>query len=367
MGFLSWIPVVGPILDFAGSLISSSESSKASKRNADATLQAARETNATNVQIQQDINQANKELAEQQNLWNIEQWNRQNEYNSPANQKKLLQEAGLNPVLMSGGNFSPAESLQSADLANQQATQIQNPMSQAGPMQLQGELQAAQTIKGIVGSSTDVLKKFVEMRKTEVETGALKQVTPKQIQLLDAQIGHLLSDKSRIDKLTDAEFNKLVEEINIFQKQYVLLDKDIRNKELLNDSLEIQNELARRTFETMAKIPEAQLEHLLASAFLARANGRQANFLTGYFQQYGRTLPNNRVDQFVNLVFGELDKLGISGSSVVKFFSGNSSVNLGRSLVQLGKGVLSGAWNFGVGVFQQLSRYAWDDPYKSHK
>lgn len=351
---------------FSG-IVGSSMSSKSSSNASAKALQAQRETNAANLEAVDRTNATNIELAEKQNQWNIEQWSRQNEYNSPANQKQLLKEAGLNPVLISGGNFSPAESLQSADLANQVAGQIQSPMKDAAPLELQGALQSAQALKSIIGDSSDILKKFTEMRKTEVETGALKQVTPKQIQLLDAQIGHLLSDKTRIDKLTDAEFNKLIEEINLYQKQFVLLDKDVRNKDLLNDSLEIQNELARRTFETMAKIPDAQLEHLLASAFLARANGRQANFMTRYFQQYGRTLPSNRIDQFINLVFGELDKLGINGSTVTKFFTGNSSVNLGRSLVQLGKGVLSGAWNFGVGVFQQLSRYAWGDPYKSHK
>lgn len=86
-----------------------------------------RKTNKTNLKIARETNKANRELAEQQNKWNIEQWNRQNEYNSPINQINLLKEAGLNPNLY-GGEGATAGSLVSADLANQQAATIDNPM-----------------------------------------------------------------------------------------------------------------------------------------------------------------------------------------------------------------------------------------------
>lgn len=86
-----------------------------------------RKTNKTNLQIARETNKANRELAEQQNKWNIEQWNRQNEYNSPLNQINLLKEAGLNPNLY-GGEGSTAGSLVSAELANQQAATVENPL-----------------------------------------------------------------------------------------------------------------------------------------------------------------------------------------------------------------------------------------------
>lgn len=86
-----------------------------------------RKTNKTNLKIARETNQANRELAEQQNKWNIEQWNRENEYNSPLNQINLLKEAGLNPNLY-GGEGGTAGSLVSADLANQQAATVENPL-----------------------------------------------------------------------------------------------------------------------------------------------------------------------------------------------------------------------------------------------
>ena len=51
-------------------------------------------------------------LAHQQNAYNLNMWKLQNEYNSPANQMRRYEEAGLNPALMYGqvtpGNASSA-------------------------------------------------------------------------------------------------------------------------------------------------------------------------------------------------------------------------------------------------------------------
>ena len=54
----------------------------------------------------------NSLLAAQQNAYNINMWKMQNEYNSPVNQMRRYEEAGLNPALMYGqvtpGNSSAA-------------------------------------------------------------------------------------------------------------------------------------------------------------------------------------------------------------------------------------------------------------------
>ena len=50
----------------------------------------------------------NKKMADYQNDINIENWNLQNEYNSPAAQRKRLEEAGINPAAVFGSNGSSA-------------------------------------------------------------------------------------------------------------------------------------------------------------------------------------------------------------------------------------------------------------------
>lgn len=68
------------------------------------------------LKAQSEENQKNRDynlmLAQQQNAWNQEQWERENEYNSPVNQMKRFEEAGLNPDLMYGqGNSGNAAQL----------------------------------------------------------------------------------------------------------------------------------------------------------------------------------------------------------------------------------------------------------------
>lgn len=57
--------------------------------------------NSTSVANKRTI-EAQKYMQERQNEMNIENWKMQNEYNTPANQMKRLQEAGLNPNLVYG-------------------------------------------------------------------------------------------------------------------------------------------------------------------------------------------------------------------------------------------------------------------------
>ena len=72
--------------------------------------------NKANWNLAQMQNAANRKLAAQQNEWNIEQWNRNNEYNTPENQVKRLQAAGINPYVAgldgSGNSASPAQGTQ---------------------------------------------------------------------------------------------------------------------------------------------------------------------------------------------------------------------------------------------------------------
>lgn len=112
-----WIPppILGAGIFAGGSLIGNTLGGLFAKSGSDAaaraSLQATRETNA-----------ANLKLAQYQNDWNIAQWNRQNAYNTPLEQRKRYEEAGINPYFalgnMSSGN---AESLLSSDMANQQS------------------------------------------------------------------------------------------------------------------------------------------------------------------------------------------------------------------------------------------------------
>lgn len=62
------------------------------------------------IAAQREENQLNREwnlnLAKMQRRWSLDDWNREAVYNSPANQRKMLEEAGMNPDLAYGQSVS---------------------------------------------------------------------------------------------------------------------------------------------------------------------------------------------------------------------------------------------------------------------
>lgn len=123
---ISAAPIVGPIVSAVGSIAGGSVAKQGSDAAARASLQATRETNA-----------ANLKLAQYQNDWNLAQWNRQNAYNTPAAQRARYEEAGINPYFALGNMSSgTAESLMSANMANQQSGADAYNMKATGSQQL---------------------------------------------------------------------------------------------------------------------------------------------------------------------------------------------------------------------------------------
>lgn len=78
----------GIVGDLLGGLFGKSSQSSANKAN----IQMQRETNELNYKMFQE---------QQQNAWDM--WNANNAYNTPENQRKLLESAGYNPSLLSPG------------------------------------------------------------------------------------------------------------------------------------------------------------------------------------------------------------------------------------------------------------------------
>lgn len=94
----------------AGSLLGGLFGSVGSAKAANYQLQAARETNQMNYQI-----------AQENNAFNQRMWEKQNAYNSPVEQRRRLEQAGLNPnLMMNGGSAGTAETAPTADTSGVQ-------------------------------------------------------------------------------------------------------------------------------------------------------------------------------------------------------------------------------------------------------
>lgn len=104
-------PLVAPaLIAGAGSLFGGLFGSVGSVKAAKYQLQAARETNQMNYQI-----------AQENNAFNQRMWEKQNAYNSPVEQRRRLEQAGLNPnLMMNGGSAGTAETAPTADTSGVQ-------------------------------------------------------------------------------------------------------------------------------------------------------------------------------------------------------------------------------------------------------
>lgn len=167
-------PLVAPaLIAGAGSLIGGLFGGVGSAKAAKYQLQAARETNQMNYQI-----------AQENNAFNQRMWEKQNAYNSPVEQRRRLEQAGLNPnLMMNGGSAGTAETAPTADTSGVQqvpdigstiasgyqqfGSSLSNAASQIAGMVYNNSLQEANVRKANAEASSseqDALLKGIESR-----------------------------------------------------------------------------------------------------------------------------------------------------------------------------------------------------------
>lgn len=232
-----------------------------------ANIDIANKTNAANRIIASETNEANRKLAEQQNQWNIEQWNRQNQYNSPANQMKLYKEAGLNPVLAQG-DFTPAQQLQSAELANQQignpmqAAHVENPAGQSSQIYANGMIAAAEMRKDYVRNMVETAKLGAELIKQNVENGFLPKLRKNEVAIGAKNIEKVTFDIKRGKDLLPYEINNAFQQFCVMKAQeYLYKGQEWYNKELAQAQANT-NSLWEMQKDAFAKMPAAQLDKI---------------------------------------------------------------------------------------------------------
>ena len=160
-------------------------------RNAELSLQATRETNATN-----------ERLVKEMNAFNALQQDKQNEYNSLKQQKKRALEAGFNPNILSGNNSLPSSVVTQSQVAGQ---------SSGADILMQKGL-ASSSLYQSLGHSADAIsdaqlkdaqrkKLDIDTKRQELENTFIPQLRQGELALQDMNIK--LGDKSR--ELSDSQ------------------------------------------------------------------------------------------------------------------------------------------------------------------
>lgn len=157
MGFLDFLPVVGPIASAVGDAVSTNKANK------------------SNMAVNRMNNEFNAAEAQKVRDFQLDMWNRENMYNSASSQRQRLEEAGLNPYLMmSGGNAGISSSAGSTP-----------PASASPPLSMQ-----KQNFSGL----TESLSTALQIANQTKETSARIQNLQGQKSLFDAQANQTLSN-----------------------------------------------------------------------------------------------------------------------------------------------------------------------------
>lgn len=172
-------------------------------------------------------------------------WEKQNEYNSPVNQRKRLQEAGLNPVAAAGdiGGHNTAGSLSSVPGNQYSQNGVIDPNALGNNMMLFEQMES-------IGANTDLLKRQVELSFIQEY---IMNAEAYGLELSNEEKKKLLG---YIDREKELSFDKVIAEIDNIKSSTALNEANTATVDALRDHL--------------VEVHKATADSLKASADLAR-------------------------------------------------------------------------------------------------
>ena len=255
-------------------------------------LGSTNSTNRTNMRIAQMNNEWSERMMDKQNAYNTDMWNKTNEYNSAVNQRKRLEEAGLNPYMMlNGGSAGSASSQTSAginapstpnivpqnfDFLGSLSDRVTSAMSSMADLENKNEITHGLRIENKYKAANliaDIWNKQ-ENAKSVVEKTNYQKL-----------INSVFSENNRIDnenKIASTEYTKTLKSKALAE---AALTKQLTNKEIINNkyldkrNLMELNEIGSRILlnKSSAHLNSAQAKAAVANAVLAYAQANKVN------------------------------------------------------------------------------------------
>lgn len=302
-------PFVAPaIISGAGSLLGGLFGSGGSVKAAKYQLQAARETNQMNYQI-----------AQENNAFNERMWDKQNVYNSPVEQRRRLEQAGLNPNLMlNGGSAGTSESAPTADTSGTQqvpdvgstiasgyqqfGNSLSNAASQIAGMVYNNGLQQANVNKAqaeALSASQDA--RYKELQNQFAASQFLADLREKQYRGLIAKSDYEYLRDSMQDRLDSVKFQNTLtgSQSSYYNQMSGLIDVQRQIEQVNLDWLprEKQAGLAATLQNVRTMVSQMHLNY-------AQAKSAYAMAALNYAQEAGVRINNKLQDSIFDLSVG---------------------------------------------------------------
>lgn len=356
-------PLTAGIISGAGSLIGGLFGSSGSKTAAKYQLQAARETNRMNYQI-----------AQENNAFNARMWDKQNAYNSPVEQRRRLEQAGLNPnLMMNGGSAGTAESAPTADTSGVQqvpdigstiasgyqqlGNSLSNAASQISGMVYNNGLQQANVNKAqaeAVSASQDV--RYKELQNQFAAAQFLADLREKQYRGLIAKQDYYYLRDSMQDRLDSVKFqNTLTGSQSSYYNQMAGL-------------VDVQRKIAQTNLDWLPREKQAGLAATLQNVRTmvsqmhlnyAQAKNAYAMAALNYAQEAGVRINNRLQDSIFDLSVGMAENKYEEGL----WTNEKSRMGLDVPINNLPSGLVQSLSHLGVG---DLTAYGFGHPIRRH-
>ena len=224
-------------------------------------------TNASNERIADKTNQMNYQMWQEQKEYDYQKWKEEQAYNTPAEQRKRFEEAGINPFLaiaqMNGGNSAaPASSGNRPDAI---AAEMQNPADEVS--------QYSQNLQSIAGGFNNLSRTFQQNQLDAAQTRSVS---------VNADIESI--ERNYRAAQLEATINKLVKDGQLSEEQA----KNLRVDTFIN-SQSSADQIKQKQYE--AANAEKQGKVLDSVAELNLTNKVQAQVQTQIMRTELRYLP----------------------------------------------------------------------------
>lgn len=335
-------PLVAPaIISGAGSLLGGLFGSGGSVKAAKYQLQAARETNQMNYQI-----------AQENNAFNQRMWEKQNAYNSPVEQRRRLEQAGLNPnLMMNGGSSGTAETVPTADTSGVQqvpdvgstiasgyqqfGNSLSNAASQIAGMVYNNGLQQANVNKAQAeAQSASQDARYKELQNQFAASQFLADLREKQYRGLIAKSDYEYLRDSMQDRLDSVKFQNTLtgSQSSYYNQMSGLIDVQRKIEQTNLDWLprEKQAGLAATLQNVRTMVSQMHLNY-------AQAKNAYAMAALNYAQEAGVRINNRLQDSIFDLSVGMAENQYLKGYAEQDQY--RRGLNL--SVAQYGAGLVS--------------------------
>lgn len=249
-----------------------------------------KDTNATNLQIAEEANEADYRKFLEANEFShneaqlafdrsVEQWKRENEYNSPLEQMKRFEEAGLNPQLAfmagngNGASFSNSPSASSVSPPTSHVPELKAPYFE--PFDI------GQSFMNAIQGFAKAKKDSADAKKAGVETVFLDESLNDRLRALESE-ADFKEQQSYLQSMfgyreRSAQVQESINKTALYAAEAKLAEKRGQTEEsqkLLNDAL---SELHKYQTKLQQKDIEHYEERLRADIGLKRAQAAQAS------------------------------------------------------------------------------------------